>query len=572
MNSRNIRGCEILNKKIKIILMCLLISLTIFWGVKKYINVFKNIRIEIDLMVQKDLDFQLFYTQDLNKNFNETESIKTKIEASPGFKKIYFDLKKVEKIEKLRIDLGEFPGELSIKIIKISGNKKIELNPKTILNFFKNEIENMKIVNNRLLVSSNSKDPYIILDSNLIKIKRLKTYDISQSITILIVTFFGAYKLINYIDKKKRNLSWNKLIYIIMFFIVLIFPVIRVDNEKIDTVENRNLALKSKLIKNEYLNTKFGVETEKWLNDHFYKRRKIIDLYEKVNNLILNRIENEKAFLGKENWLFYKGENSIENFKNSKLFTENQLKIINKNLKNREQWLEKQNIKYYTFVGPDKNKIYGEYFPKYISKINSLGKVHQLREYLKKDNIKIIYPFEELIDEKKNGVLYWKTDTHWNSYGGYIGYKKLMKEIKKEFPNIAKVKEENLTIKFEPYLTGDLLNMLNLDKKNYKNITYKNIQLKNKNFKYIKNEGINGVITSSNKPYKVLVFRDSFGNAITSYLSETFGEVEYIWNYNFNDFQDKIKEFKPDIIIFEMVERNIGVLEADSPKLKGGIQ
>ena len=147
-----------------------------------------------------------------------------------------------------------------------------------------------------------------------------------------------------------------------------------------------------------------------------------------------------------------------------------------------------------------------------------------------------------------------------------------MKEIKKEFPNIVKVKEENLTIKFEPYLTGDLLNMLNLDKKNYKNITYKNIQLKNQNFKYVKNEGVNGVITMSNKPYKVLVFRDSFANAITPYLSETFGEVEYIWNYNLNNFQDKIKEFKPDIIIVEMVERNIGVLEADSPKLKGGIQ
>ena len=76
------------------------------------------------------------------------------------------------------------------------------------------------------------------------------------------------------------------------------------------------------------------------------------------------------------------------------------------------------------------------------------------------------------------------------------------------------------------------------------------------------------VITTSPKPLKVLIFTDSFGALLTQYLSDTFGYVEYIPTKNLNEFQDKIINEKPDIVIFETVERNIGVLEYNLPKLK----
>ncbi|MGL5703371.1 MAG: hypothetical protein ACRCW5_09660, partial [Cetobacterium sp.] len=100
---------------------------------------------------------------------------------------------------------------------------------------------------------------------------------------------------------------------------------------------------------------------------------------------------------------------------------------------------------------------------------------------------------------------------------------------------------------------------------------YKQFRLKNSSFIYVKNEGTKGVITKSNKPLKVLVFRDSFTSAMIPYISETFGEVEYIWSHSVNAHQQKIKEYKPDIVIHEMVERYIGVLENNSPKFEGGL-
>ena len=105
--------------------------------------------------------------------------------------------------------------------------------------------------------------------------------------------------------------------------------------------------------------------------------------------------------------------------------------------------------------------------------------------------------------------------------------------------------------------------------KKYENVYYMVPHLKVRKFVYEKNEGVKGVITKSEKKYKVLVFRDSFTEAMLPYLSETFGEVEYIWNHNFNSYQDKIREYKPDIVIHEMVERYIDVLKIDTPKLEG---
>lgn len=73
--------------------------------------------------------------------------------------------------------------------------------------------------------------------------------------------------------------------------------------------------------------------------------------------------------------------------------------------------------------------------------MNSIGRAKQLQLYLESLNIKglfIIYPYESLLHESEKTLTYWKNDTHCNTYGAYIGYLKLINEIKKDFPDIQK--------------------------------------------------------------------------------------------------------------------------------------
>ncbi|MGL5982474.1 MAG: alginate O-acetyltransferase AlgX-related protein, partial [Cetobacterium sp.] len=448
-------------------------------------------------------------------------------------------------------------------------NSKIQLND--IKSFWMYDIDNLTEENGILKITSNKIDPQIVLKDEFVKNTPKISFDNLQSLTLIIIVFFVTYKILSYIEFKKDRLSWNRIIYSSIFFLIIAFPIIKIDRESIDKIENRNLASKSKLFKNKSLNINFGKETESWLNDHFYKRRKIISLYEKFNKRIIGRIENDKALIGEKDWIFYKGDNSIQNFQNINLFTKEQLVNIQNNLENRQNWLNNKGIKYYTFVAPDKNKIYGDFYPNYINKVYEDGKGMQLKNYLLDKTTKIIYPYKELQNKKKNGLLYWKVDTHWNQHGAYIGYLELMKEIKKDFPQLYILEEKDFEISEGVYPGGDLLNMIGIKNTPYLKVKYKEFKIKNSDFTYVKNEGTNGVITKSTKPLKVLIFRDSFTSAMTPYISETFGEVEYIWSHSINSYQEKIKEYNPDIVIHEMVERYIGVLENNSPKFEGGL-
>lgn len=399
--------------------------------------------------------------------------------------------------------------------------------------------------------------------------------DIYIEISLFIIVFFTIFFIIDRIIilKENRMKIWD-IIYLILVFLILLFPIKKIDNKEIDIKENRILSKKSQLFLDNKINLNFGKETEDWLSDHFYKRELIIRENNKLNKIIKGRIENNLAFIGKEDWIFFKGDNSILNYQNINLFSDEELNKIKDNLILREKYFNSKKAKYYTIIIPDKNKIYGDrYYPKYIKRINSIGRGKQLQLYLQNiniNNVSVIYPYESLLSKSKKSLIYWKNDTHWNTYGAYIGYLELMKEIKKDFPDIQKVEEKDLSISKKSHLNADLsVFLFDVDKKlkeRYKNILYENFSLKKENFSYVKKNGEygeNGIITKSNKKYKVLVFRDSFAISMVPYISQTFGEVNYVWSHNLNEYETLINDYKPDIVIYESVERYIEELKKD---------
>ena len=76
---------------------------------------------------------------------------------------------------------------------------------------------------------------------------------------------------------------------------------------------------------------------------------------------------------------------------------------------------------------PDKNRVYGEYYPDSIKKMAQKGRGEQTYQFLyNKGTIDVIYPLNELLAEKKKNLLYYKNDTHWNPLGAFIAYRQLI--------------------------------------------------------------------------------------------------------------------------------------------------
>ena len=332
--------------------------------------------------------------------------------------------------------------------------------------------------------------------------------------------------------------------------IFLLLPVMHINhNEKSDT-ENRALATRPNIIINGKINNKYGTEYDNWFSDRFFGRDILIKLYGTKSG---NK-DSAKVLVEKDNWLFYKSENSLRNFANMDTLSNEQLQNTATYLSQIKNWCEKHNKKFLVVIAPDKNKIYGEHITKIIKKNpDSQSRAIQLTNYLKSNtDVNVIYLYDQMIANKKNGLLYMKNDTHWNDFGAYIGYTEIMKALKLE-----PIKYKTETLKTNPH--GDLTNMapgVPLDNETiYKFPDFPDNAVCNHDFSSTED------IICTNKKYtiskRMFTLRDSFSVALGRYYANTFQKIHYRSGYGLSSKDlDYIKnDF--DIVILEIVERNI---------------
>lgn len=266
-----------------------------------------------------------------------------------------------------------------------------------------------------------------------------------------------------------------------------------------------------------------------------------------------NPIPN-RVIKGKNGWLYLGNyyNNVFNNSFGNNTFSDKQFNAIKNNLINCNNYLKAKNIKFYTVIAPDKNKIYQEFLPFQLKQ--NLNNVELLNQVLPED-LKVIDLEKTLLYNKKNQQLYLKTDTHWNHYGAFHGFKKILKHIDKD-NNLKMVKLSDFNTFTENNFQGDLTRMIQ------STITETNIKLKAK--PYFETEVINynsyyQHYRNINGKGKIMIYRDSFSNALIPFLNATFKEVILIKKHNLD--KALIKSFNPDIVLFEIIERNLSFFE-----------
>ena len=266
---------------------------------------------------------------------------------------------------------------------------------------------------------------------------------------------------------------------------------------------------------NNKLNNKFGIEYDKWFSDRFFGRNELIKLYGLQKHDIK---ENLKVLSEEDNWLFFKGDNSLRTFANLDILNDEQLQQVAFYISDIDNWCKKYKKQFILVIAPDKNKIYGEHI-KQITKAfpDSKSRAVRLVEYLKNNtNANVLYLYDDLIAHKSNELLYFKNDTHWNSYGAYIGYVAIMKAL-----HIKPITYKNTFTKTNPH--GDLTNMAtNIPEDNETLYKFPDIQntytcdilnetkdtiCKNKNYK-INKEDFDYCYYSWQSPYHIVTITD----------------------------------------------------------------
>ncbi|MCU0849258.1 MAG: hypothetical protein MUD12_15355 [Spirochaetes bacterium] len=327
--------------------------------------------------------------------------------------------------------------------------------------------------------------------------------------------------------------------------------------------------------------------------DNYGFRKFLIKSYNVVVTKYIKSISKDKVLFGKNNWLYWTGENSLSLYRAIKPLREDDLASMKKTLEERQEYCRRNGIKYIFMVVPDKDTIYPEHLPDWMVKANETSYLDQFKSYMdKKSTFKFLDIRDDLVREKKNSLVYYQTDTHWNDLGAFVGYSSIMKNINESHPGIRAMKlsdfdQKKLTIK-----GGDLAIYAGISEQY--SIESTSLQPKKPRSariveldgfyleKYPKKSekksdpvsqiGIFAMEVKNPSLPKAVVFRDSFSNSLIPFLAEHFRRSVYFWYVSkTDDFDfalDIIEHEKPDIVITEVGERIFNEIKKNPESVK----
>jgi alginate O-acetyltransferase complex protein AlgJ len=289
--------------------------------------------------------------------------------------------------------------------------------------------------------------------------------------------------------------------------------------------------------------------------------------------------------VGKDGWLFLiGGTNAVGTLydRGAALLPDAKLEQWARLIGERARRLETLGIQYVHVSVPEKLTIYDNRFsdPSVVdwrlSPASRLGEMLQHSEYAHVW-LDLIGPLRAARDGEP---LYVKTDSHWNASGCFIAYKAICERIGIEpepdllsRPYLDFGAYLDLGSKLEPPVPEvfKFYNFARNAQRTYTNPIADYLDA-------IAHDAVMHVgshVAFSNgapdaAPLKILIFGDSYASqradALTGMLAETARAVEFIWSSNLD--WHYIERTRPDVVIYEIVERFMTVLPKDNLNLR----
>jgi hypothetical protein len=319
------------------------------------------------------------------------------------------------------------------------------------------------------------------------------------------------------------------------------------------------------LIKDKKLNTNFISQFDDFFTDQFFFRTTLISAYNGVFERIFKLSGNDKVIVGDNGFLFF--EETLDDYLKTNQLSDYDLLRINEVLRIQQSYLQNQKINSHFMVVPNKATIYGEYMP---SRLKPLGDSSNLDRLMKMNlNINFIDLKTPMMTQKSvvGDLLYHQKDSHWNNIGALIGYLEMMKSLDKE----------SLPLLDQSYSKrndwqGDLARMLypshpTTEQQMYfpmpKEFTFTRAI---RTFEDLEIESVNNNIKGD-----LIMFRDSFANALIPYISESFAQVNYLRLFPYD--YKKIEGLNASNLIIEIAERNLNwMLQATPVLVQTGVE
>lgn len=297
-------------------------------------------------------------------------------------------------------------------------------------------------------------------------------------------------------------------------------------------------------------------DTADYIADHFAFRQELITADAVLNAKVFQVSAEEDVVLGRDGWLFY--AETVDGHLRTAPLSDRRLWAGAHTLALVREYVQNQGAELLFTAAPNKATIYPEYLPYVGTPLSSSSDLDRLVPLLEAEAV----PYADLREslQGQSVFLYYRQDSHWNTLGAALAQQTLLQTLGKHFEPFWLSHAQVVT---DSHL-GDLYEMvyptgteLDWDAVYDREFTFTHIrQPRGPDDQRIETE--NPAKTGS-----LLMFRDSFGNALYPFMAEEFSQALFSrsmpWQLNL------LEQTGADTVVIELVERNLAYLTAYAP-------
>lgn len=347
----------------------------------------------------------------------------------------------------------------------------------------------------------------------------------------------------------------------------LALPLLGVSTGRL-AVENRSLAGLPAVADIWRTPTRYGPALAAWARDGAPFRDALILANNRWRLALFGESPVPGAIVGRDGWLFYNLEGSLEDYLNVAPLSEGDMAEMVRVQTARRDWLAARGIAYCIVFAPNKERAYPEFLPSGLHPLGAQTRLEQIVPRLRQAGITVVDLLEPLTAAKASHRTYMRTDTHWNRFGGLIGASALVAALGPRLADLPPLDVADYAVEEEDQPGGDLAAMLLMA-----DVWRERDVVARKRGPWLAHEAAPGpyadpadhpdrgrvaLETVYSRWPRAVIFHDSFARGMQPYLAEVFSRSVFLWSHAF--VPEIIEAEHPDVVVLEVVERYVFAL------------
>jgi len=300
---------------------------------------------------------------------------------------------------------------------------------------------------------------------------------------------------------------------------------------------------------------------EAYYDDHFGLRGPLAFAYSWLR-FQLGDSPSPQVVRGTEGWFFLNGAmhgDPVGDYRNRNRFTPAQLQAFVEGLRIKQQWLRRRGIAYLFAVAPNKHTIYGDHLPRYLTKLAPESALDQLvRVLARAPDAPLLDLRPALRAARRSGLRpFQHTDSHWNLWGANHAQAALMEALAvragtKQRGRLRPARD----FRWSSQPGGDLALLMGLQRILWEEVPQTDFPACARRTRRVAQDPLIVETRCTGGTGRILVFRDSFFDALQPYVSSYFAHAVYVDHRIDPELLRRlVARYRPDVVVEEWVER-----------------